>query len=202
VDADEAALVARSQRGDRDAFAELMTRHASSVLTVAWRILGDRALAEDIAQDTFLAVFRALPRFRAEARFSTWVYRIAVNRCRDVLRARAADPVASAGAVDEGPTADEPAGESVLHRTPEQQLIDKQRDVQVADALQRLPPLYREAFVLKHVEGLSYDEMSEVLDADGSTLRMRVYKARQELSRALAGFALVHRRAQREGGLK
>ena len=189
--ADEAILVARAQRGDRDAFSELLARHAPAVLTVAWRIMGDRALAEDIAQDTFMAAFRSLPRFRAEARFSTWVYRIAVNRCRDVLRSRAADPVAAAGLVaDDGPGVIQPAGESPMHRTPEQQLLDKQRDVHVAEALGRLAPLYREAFVLKHVEGLSYDEMSEVLGVDGSTLRMRVYKARQELSRELAGFAL------------
>ena len=189
--ADEAILVARAQRGDRDAFSELLARHAPAVLTVAWRIMGDRALAEDIAQDTFMAAFRSLPRFRAEARFSTWVYRIAVNRCRDVLRSRAADPVAAAGLVaDDGPGVIQPAGESPMHRTPEQQLLDKQRDVHVAEALGRLAPLYREAFVLKHVEGLSYDEMSEVLGVDASTLRMRVYKARQELSRELAGFAL------------
>ena len=190
-DADEAILVARAQRGDRDAFSLLLARHAPAVLTVAWRIVGDRALAEDIAQDTFLAAFRALPRFRAEARFSTWVYRIVVNRCRDVLRSRAADPIAAADLFEDGgPTVVEPAGESVLYRTPEDQLLDKQRDVHVAEALGRLGPLYREAFVLKHVEGLSYDEMSEVLGVDGSTLRMRVYKARQALSRELAGFAL------------
>ena len=189
--ADEAILVARAQRGDREAFSELLARHAPAVLTVAWRIMGDRALAEDIAQDTFMSAFRSLPRFRAEARFSTWLYRIAVNRCRDVLRSRAADPVAAAGLVaDDGPGVIQPAGESPMHRTPEQQLLDKQRDVHVAEALGRLAPLYREAFVLKHVEGLSYDEMSEVLGVDGSTLRMRVYKARQELSRELAGFAL------------
>ena len=190
MEPDEAALVARSQRGDRDAFAELMVRHAPAVLTVAWRLVGDRALAEDIAQETFLAAFRALPRFRADARFSTWVYRIAVNKSRDVLRSRAADPVAAADLGDDDEHVVEPAGDSVQHRTPEQQLLDTQRDVQVAEALARLAPLYREAFVLKHVEGLRYEEMSEVLGVDAATLRMRVYKARQELSRELAGFAL------------
>lgn len=67
----EAALVARSRNGDRDAFAELIVQHAPAVLSVAWRILGDRFLAEDVSQETFLAAFRALPGFRADAHFST-----------------------------------------------------------------------------------------------------------------------------------
>jgi RNA polymerase sigma-70 factor (ECF subfamily) len=188
--ADEGELVARAQRGDRDAFSTLIVRHAPSVLSVAWRMVGDRTLADDIAQETFLAAFRALPGFRAEARFSTWLYRIAVNKCRDVQRARTAHPELGFGVDEDGDPAPEPPGESVLHRTPEDLLLDRQRAQQMSQALRRLPPLYREAFVLRHVEGLSYEEMSDVLATDGSTLRMRVYKARKELSRELAGLVM------------
>lgn len=187
--AGEAALVERAKRGDRDAFSELVESHASAVLTVAWRIVGDRATAEDVAQETFLAAFRSLPGFRADARFSTWLYRIAVNKCRDVQRARTGDRhVRTAG--DDGDLAFEPPGTSSEHRTPEDRLLDEHRARLVAEALGRLSPVYREAFVLKHVEGLSYDEMADVLGVEGSTLRMRVYKARQELSRMLAGLAM------------
>ena len=183
---DEAALVASAKNGDRDAFSELVVRHASAVLTVAWRILGDRGLAEDVAQETFLAAFRSLGSFRVEARFSTWLYRIAVNKCRDLLRTRSGERgVDLRGSETDGDTV-EPVGTSPLHRSPEAQLLDKQRARHVAEALKRLPPLYREAFVLRHIEGLSYDEMRDVLGVDGGTLRMRVYKARQELSRELA----------------
>jgi RNA polymerase sigma-70 factor (ECF subfamily) len=188
--ADEGELVARAQRGDRDAFSTLIVRHAPSVLSVAWRMVGDRTLADDIAQETFLAAFRALPGFRAEARFSTWLYRIAVNKCRDIQRARAAHPELGRRVDEDGDPASEPPGESVLHRTPEDLLLDRQRAQQMSQALRRLPPLYREAFVLRHVEGLSYEEMSDVLATDGSTLRMRVYKARKELSRELAGLVM------------
>ena len=188
---DEQELVARAQQGDRDAFGTLIARHASTVLSATWRIVGDRALAEDTAQETFLAAFRALPGFRAEARFSTWLYRIAVNKCRDALRSRGGrfEAFGSIGSDDEAGLL-EPAGDSVQHRTPEELLMDRQRARQVSDAIQRLPPLYREALVLRHVEGLSYEEMSHVLDADGGTLRMRVYKARQALSRELAPLAV------------
>jgi RNA polymerase sigma-70 factor (ECF subfamily) len=187
--ADEAALVERAKRGDRDAFSELVECHASAVLTVAWRIVGDRTRAEDVAQETFLAAFRSLPGFRVDARFSTWLYRIAVNKCRDFLRSQAGDRHVSLPDED-GEAGPEPAGTSSDHRTPEDRLLDEHRARQIAEALGRLAPVYREAFVLKHVEGLSYDEMTEVLGVEGSTLRMRVYKARQELSRALAGLAV------------
>jgi RNA polymerase sigma-70 factor, ECF subfamily len=181
--ADEPALLRRARDGDRDAFAALVSRYASSILSTTWRMLGDKAEGEDIAQDTFLAAFRALSAFREEARFSTWLYRIAVNKCRDRLRARAASPEIEPPAGD----APEPAGASVEHRSPEALLGDKQRSQRLEQAIARLAPLYREAFVLRHLEGLTYEEMAEALGADGSTLRMRVYKARAQLSRELAG---------------
>jgi RNA polymerase sigma-70 factor (ECF subfamily) len=168
----------------------LVAEHSSAILTVAWRMLGDRALAEDVAQETFLAAFRALPDFRGDARFSTWLFRIAVNRCRDVLRTHATrrEVYAEAGDGDADALL-EFAGESADHRSPEQRLLDQYRDRRVSEALHHLPPLYREAFVLRHIEGLSYEEMSEVLGVDGGTLRTRVYKARKELSEQLAELA-------------
>ena len=182
---DEPALVARAQRGDRDAFSTLIEHYAPTILSVAWRILGDRTQADDVAQETFLAAYKSLRSFRAESRFSTWLYRIAVNKCRDVHRSRNVrhDAYASAASDDRKV---EPIGDSPLHRTPEELLLERHRRHQLAEALRRLTPVYREAFVLKHVEGLDYDEMSAVLGVDGSTLRMRVYKARRELSRELA----------------
>ena len=184
----EPALVARAQQGDRDAFAALVARHAPRVLSAAWRILGDRALAEDAAQETFLSAFEALPSFRADASVATWLYRIAVNTCRDLLRSQAVRRSMSlTGEGEDFPP--EPAGTSAEHRSPEELLRRKQQARQLEQAIGRLPPLYREAFVLRHVEGLSYEEMSEALGADGSTLRMRVYKARQELSQELASLA-------------
>jgi RNA polymerase sigma-70 factor (ECF subfamily) len=191
----EALLVDRAKQGDRDAFSALIEKHASAVLTVAWRIVGNRALAEDVAQETFMAAFRALPNFRADARFSTWLYRIAVNKCRDALRSKTA--VKETDTLD-GENTFEPAlrhaqgsaGMSGVHRTPEEQLMDKHRATRITEALGELSPVYREAFVLRHVEGLSYEEMSEVLGIEGSTLRMRVYKARQDLSRSLAELAV------------
>ena len=183
---DEAALVARAQRGDRDAFSTLIEHYAPTILSVAWRMVGDRTLADDVAQETFLAAFKSLRSFRTDARFSTWLYRIAVNKSRDVQRAQSVRQgvFLSGGDDDQGDV--EPIGDSSLHRSPEELLLEQHRRQKLLEALRRLTPLYREAFVLKHVEGLDYDEMSDILGVDGGTLRMRVYKARRELGRELA----------------
>jgi RNA polymerase sigma-70 factor (ECF subfamily) len=177
---DEAKLIARSLKQDSDAFGQLVERYATVIVNLAYRMVGDRTEAEDLAQETFVAAFKALPRFRAESKFSTWLYRIAANKCKDWLRAKR--PGQGAQDVDEV-LADGVAAEE---RTPERLLSQQQVAGQLDRAIQRLPPLYREAFVLKHVEGLSYEEMQEILGVNGDTLKMRVYKGRLQLSRELA----------------
>jgi RNA polymerase sigma-70 factor (ECF subfamily) len=178
---DEAELVARSRQQDAEAFGLLIQRHAAAILNLAARMVGDRAEAEDIVQETFLLAFKALPTFRSHARFSTWLYRIAVNKCKDWLRSRR--PVVSPGDSDED---EAPTPEGIEEQTPERALSQRQVAEQLERAIQRLPPLYREAFVLKHVEGLSYEEMEDILGVNGDTLKMRVYKGRVQLCRELA----------------
>ena len=177
---DEAKLIARSLRQDPDAFGQLVERYATVIVNLAYRMVGDRTEAEDLAQETFVAAFKALPTFRAESKFSTWLYRIAANKCKDWLRAKR--PGQGVQDVDEV-LADGVAAEE---RTPERLLSQQQVAEQLDRAIQRLPPLYREAFVLKHIEGLSYEEMQEILNVNADTLKMRVYKGRLQLSRELA----------------
>ena len=187
--ADDAALVRASQKGDRDAFGVLVSRHASSVISVTARMLGPTADAEDVAQETFVAAYKALPGFQLDAKFSTWLYRIAVNKCTDALRARRPGTV-SIDATDEDGTATwEPADDETPHWTLEQGELAWELD----KGIQALPPLYRESFVLKHVEGLGYDEMSTILGVHRDTLKMRVYKARNLLCQSLAHLDGVRR---------
>lgn len=177
---DDASLVRASQRGDRDAFGILVSRHASAVLSVTRRMLGQTADAEDVAQEAFVAAYKALQGFQLEAKFSTWLYRIAVNKCTDVLRTRRPGTVSIDAGAEEGTW--EPADEDTPDRALEQGELAGQLD----QAVQALPPLYRESFVLRHVEGLGYDEMSTILGVHRDTLKMRVYKARHILCRSLA----------------
>ena len=121
-------------------------------------------------------------RFQFGSKFSTWLYRIAVNKCTDALRARR-DPTESLDASEEGGGAvREPADEETPHWELEQSELAHELD----RAVQELPAIYRESFVLRHVEGLGYDEMSAILGVNRDALKMRVYKARNILCRLLA----------------
>ena len=157
----------------------LVSRHAASILSVTTRLLGP-ADADDVAQETFVAAYKALPRFQMDAKFSTWLYRIAVNRCTDWLRARRPDVSLDAGMEH----ADE--WEPAFEETPLLELERAELAWEIDQGIQALPHVYRESFVLRHVEGLDYDEMSSVLGVHRDTLKMRVYKARQLLLRSLA----------------
>lgn len=177
----DAQLVARSLAQDQEAFGQLIDRHAAAIVNLGYRMVGNREEAEDLAQETFLAAYKALSTFRADSKFSTWLYRIATNKCKDWLRGKRPG---------QGPydlDADESLDLYVTEdRTPEVLLSQQQVAQELEQAIQRLPPLYREAFVLKHVEGLSYEEMEDILGVSGDTLKMRVYKGRVQLSRELA----------------
>ncbi|MDH4098791.1 MAG: sigma-70 family RNA polymerase sigma factor [Nitrospira sp.] len=177
----DAQLVASSLAQDQEAFGQLIDRHAAAIVNLGYRMVGNRAEAEDLAQETFLAAYKALSTFRADSKFSTWLYRIAANKCKDWLR------VKRPGEGQYDLDADESLDLYVTEdRTPELLLSQQQVAEELERAIQRLPPLYREAFLLKHVEGLSYEEMEEILGINGDTLKMRVYKGRVQLSRELA----------------
>lgn len=177
---DDAQLVVRSLKQDHEAFGQLIDRHASTIINLAYRMVGDRAEAEDLAQEAFLTAFKALATFRADAKFSTWLYRIAANKCKDWLRVKR--PGMGQHDVDIDETLDVHVADE---QTPERLLSQQQVAQELDQAIQRLPPLYREAFVLKHLEGLSYEEMEEILGVNSDTLKMRVYKGRVQLSRDL-----------------
>lgn len=178
---DDAQLVARSLKQDHEAFGQLIDRHASTIVNLAYRMVGNRAEAEDLAQEAFLTAFKALSTFRADSKFSTWLYRIGVNKCKDWLRAKR--PGQGPADLDVDDALDRHVAET---QTPERLLSQQQVAQELEQAIARLPPLYREAFVLKHVEGVSYEEMEAMLGVSSDTLKMRVYKGRVQLSRELA----------------
>ena len=180
VSLDDAALVRRSLGGDQEAFGVLVSRHARSIVSVTSRMLGPSADAEDVAQETFVAAFKSLASFQFGAKFSTWLYRIAVNKCTDALRARR--PTVS---LDEGGDESTAAWETADEETPQWELEQVELAWELDKGIQALPHLYRESFVLKHIEGLGYDEMSEILGVNRDTLKMRVYKARTMLCQSL-----------------
>lgn len=160
----------------------LVSRHARSVLSVTTRMMGPSADAEDVAQETFVSAFKSLAGFQFDAKFSTWLYRIAVNKCTDALRAQR--PTVSLD--DTGDDSATAAWETIDDETPQWELEQVELAWELDKGIQALPILYRQSFVLKHIEGLGYDEMSAILGVHRDTLKMRVYKARTILCQSLA----------------
>ena len=165
----------------------LISRHAPAVLSVTTRMLGRAADAEDVAQETFVSAYKALSRFQFESKFSTWLYRIAVNKCTDALRARRPGMVS----LDSSDGEDADAWPAIDEETPHGEFERTELASELERGIQALPPLYRQSFVLKHIEGLGYDEMSDILGVHRDTLKMRVYKARTLLCRSLSHLAGV-----------
>jgi len=182
---EERQLIAKSLQGNREAFGLLIERYADTVLNVTTRMVGNGADAQDLTQDTFLKAFTALSSFRQESKFSTWLYQIAMNKCRDWLRSKARKREESTGS-DEDSGNFTPRVALQAEGNPEQEVSNKQLASHLERAIHDLPDWYREAFILKHVEGLDYEEMATILNVNRDTLKMRVYKARVQLCRTLA----------------
>lgn len=176
---DEAVWLAQVADGDTAAYAHLVRAHQDKVFGLVLRIVRDRELAEEITQDTFLKAFRGLDRFRGEARFSTWLYRIAVNLCHDHRQSRTARTESMQTSLDrpenEGVELPAPGG------SPQAAVESAEVQAAFATALSGLDETYRTAFLLRHERGLSYQELSEVLDISLSNAKVRVHRARERL---------------------
>jgi RNA polymerase sigma-70 factor (ECF subfamily) len=176
----EAELVARLRTGDLRAFEELVIAYQHRVFGVALRMLGTRAEAEEIAQETFLRAHRALPEFRGEARLGTWLYAIASRLCLNRLAApdhrlvRGADDALAAA------PAHEPDAAATLERS--------ELDAALRDAIAALPEERRIVVILRDLEGLSYDEIAEALALEPGTVRSRLHRARMDLKAKLERF--------------
>ena len=184
VDEDE-ALAARAAAGEEPAFEELVARYQARVYRLACRLTGSEGDAKDVLQETFLAVHRGLPAFRGESRFSTWLYRIATNAALMQRRARARRPTESLEAFlprfdADGRHAAEPADLLAASRADER--LDRKLLAEKARAgLERLPDIYRDAFVLRDLEEMSTSEVAVLLRIDPAAVRQRVHRARMML---------------------
>jgi RNA polymerase sigma-70 factor, ECF subfamily len=177
----EDALVARLRRGDRGAFEELVIAYQHRVFGVALRMLGNRAEAEDIAQETFLRAHRALPEFRGDARLHTWLYAIASRLCLNRLASADRRLVRGDDAALAAAATDEPTAAARVERA--------ELDAAVREAIAALPEERRIVVVLRDLEGLSYEEIAEVLELELGTVRSRLHRARMDLKAKLERFA-------------
>ncbi len=168
--------VARACAGHPEAFEEIVRRHARGVRSLCSRLLRDGPLGEELTQDTFAKAFSRLTTFRGQGTVQHWLYRIAANGCRDVLRSGRAQ------------AADAYAGEEQWTRDPERDAVARQSLEALAGAVAGLPPACRQAFLL-HLEDLSYEQMSARTGVAVGALKVRVHRARELLRRRLAEVA-------------
>jgi len=179
---EDEALAARAAAGEEPAFEELVARYQARVYRLACRLTGNEGDAKDVLQETFLAAYRGLPGFRADSRFSTWLFRIATNAALMHRRARTRRPTESLEVFlprfdEDGRHAAEPADLLAASRADE--LLDRKLLAERARAgLDRLPDIYRDAFVLRDLEEMATREVAELLGIDAAAVRQRVHRAR------------------------
>jgi len=177
-------VIAACQRGDREAFRLLFETYQDRVFSIAlYSLGGDETLAKDVAQQVFLKLMTSIKQFRREAEFSTWLYRLVVNACMDEHRKRRRYfPFADFQRMDE--RAGRRDAEAVYARA--------EISVAVRDAIMRLKPKLRMPILLKYVEGLSYEEIAEVLSCSTGTVASRLNRGHKALARKLAHFRNVN----------
>jgi RNA polymerase sigma-70 factor (ECF subfamily) len=183
ADKDDAQLVVASQGGDQDAFAQLVQRHQRRVFNLVFRMLQQYEEANEVTQETFLAAWQGLPSFRGDARFSTWLYRIAYNCCLKQLEQRKRDKALQT-AIQE---------EHVLDYADKEERASTAleiRDFQnlVREHLSMLPAKYRIVLVLRHLQEMTYEEMAEILTMPIGTIKTHLFRARNLLKERLEAF--------------
>ena len=169
-------LIKRAQRGDSDAFEELVSPYETRIFAICLRIMGNREDALDCAQDAMLRIFRALGEYRFQAAFTTWLFRITTNVCLDALRRQKVRPSTSLDAMmDEGFSPPDPAA------SPEEALDERESMRAVREGIAKLPADMRAALVLRDVQGLPYEEVAQILHLNLGTVKSRISRARDRL---------------------
>jgi RNA polymerase sigma-70 factor (ECF subfamily) len=189
-DADaDALLVERVKRGDVRAFEMLVVKYQRRVERLIGRMVRDVDLVQDIAQESFIRAYRALPQFRGESAFYTWLYRIAVNTAKKALMDMKRDPLvleSSRGGTDEdGEETSRAENELTDGETPEALLASKEIAAAVNAAIEALSDDLRQAITLREIEGLSYEEIAEMMNCPIGTVRSRIFRAREAIATRL-----------------
>lgn len=187
----DATLIGRFNKGDSSAFDTLVERHSDKAFQIAYGVLGSREDAQEVSQDVFVRIHRALPKFRGDSEFTTWMYRITLNLARNKYRwnkSRGSQKNISMDAPIEGAGDD---GEGMAFTvpeprpTPDDQASLKELEKNISAELEHLPGLYREALVLRNLDDMNYEQIATLLGCKLGTIKSRIARAREELRRRL-----------------
>jgi RNA polymerase sigma-70 factor (ECF subfamily) len=185
VEADvDQQLVERVQKGDKRAFDLLVLKYQHKIFAVISRFIRDHAEVQDVAQDAFVKAYRALPNFRGDSAFYTWMYRIAINTAKNHLVARKRRPPASDVDMDD---AEFFAGNDAMHEmnTPEHNFLRDELKGVIDQAFLDLPDDLRTAVTLREIDGLSYEEIADVMGCPIGTVRSRIFRAREAIDKKI-----------------
>jgi RNA polymerase sigma-70 factor, ECF subfamily len=183
-DADQ-QLVERVQRGDKRAFELLVGKYQRKIFRLLSRLIRDPAEIEDVAQEAFIKAYRALPNFRGDSAFYTWLYRIAINTAKNHLVAHGRRAASSSDAALEDVEGFEDASQLRNEDTPDRLLLSRQVAEAVNRAIEALPEDLRTAIVLRELEGLSYEEIAASMNCPIGTVRSRIFRAREAVAAEL-----------------
>jgi RNA polymerase sigma-70 factor (ECF subfamily) len=186
-------LVLRAQRGDKLAFELLVNKYERKLQRLLSRLVRDPAEVEDVTQEAFIKAYRALPTFRGESAFYTWLYRIGINTAKNYLTAQGRKGPAT---VDIDPEDAESASENELARdssTPEQEMMSRQVAETVNAAMEGLPEELRSAIMLREIEGMSYEEIAAIMNCPIGTVRSRIFRARETIAEQLRPLLGTHK---------
>ncbi len=184
----DSALVDRTKAGDVKAFEMLVVKYQRRIERLIGRMVRDVDLVPDIAQETFIRAYRAIPQFRGDSAFYTWLYRIAVNTAKKALMELKRDPIVTESALAARDDDDETSrAENELNdgETPDAILASKQVAVAVNSAVAALSEELRQAITLREIEGLSYEEIAELMNCPIGTVRSRIFRAREAIAQRL-----------------
>ena len=186
ADTSDLSLVRRVQRGDKGAFDLLVRKYQHKVVKLVMRYMRDPADAEDVAQEAFIKAYRALPQFRGDSAFYTWLYRIAINTAKNAIVSRDRSPVEYDLDLQNPEDAYDVHGRLADAETPEGLLLTEEIRTIVNRAIEALPEDLRTAIVLRELEGLSYEEIASAMECPVGTVRSRIFRAREAIDRKLA----------------
>jgi RNA polymerase sigma-70 factor (ECF subfamily) len=178
-------LVLRVQRGDKKAFELLVGKYQRKITRLLSRMIRDQSEVEDVAQEAFIKAYRALPSFRGESAFYTWLYRIAINTAKNYLATLGRRPVLSTEYEDEDGETLDTASQLPDLNTPETELMNRQIVATVNQAVDALPEELRTAITLREMEGLSYEDIASVMNCPIGTVRSRIFRAREAIATRL-----------------